>query len=44
MWLARQFFLFKILFCNLQGFKRICEKGALSGHKVSGVRFVVVDG
>lgn len=28
----------------LQGFKEACEKGPLTGHKISGVRFVLEDG
>ncbi|KAK3513494.1 hypothetical protein QTP70_015499 [Hemibagrus guttatus] len=28
----------------IQGFKEACEKGPLTGHKVSGVRFVLDDG
>jgi len=27
-----------------KGFRRVCEKGFLSGHKVSGVRFRLIDG
>lgn len=27
-----------------QGFRDACEKGSLSGHKISGVRFVLEDG
>ena len=27
-----------------QGFRKACEKGLLSGHKVAGVRFVLQDG
>lgn len=27
-----------------KGFLQACEKGAISGHKISGVRFVLVDG
>ena len=27
-----------------QGFREACEKGPLSGHKISGVRFVLEDG
>lgn len=27
-----------------QGFKDACEKGPLSGHKISGVRFLLEDG
>lgn len=27
-----------------QGFRDACEKGPLSGHKISGVRFVLEDG
>lgn len=28
----------------LQGYRDACEKGPLSGHKISGVRFVLEDG
>lgn len=28
----------------LQGFREACEKGPLSGHKISGVRFILEDG
>lgn len=28
----------------LQGFRKACETGHLSGHKVAGVRFVLEDG
>lgn len=31
-------------FFMLQGFRNACEKGILSGHKVSGVCFVLQDG
>lgn len=27
-----------------QGFREACEKGPLSGHKISGVRFILEDG
>ena len=30
--------------CDSQGFRHICETGALTGHKVSGIRFVLEDG
>lgn len=29
---------------TLQGFREACEKGPLSGHKISGVRFLLEDG
>lgn len=29
---------------TLQGYLDACEKGPLSGHKISGVRFVLEDG
>lgn len=32
------------LFLPPQGFRDACEKGPLSGHKISGVRFVLEDG
>ena len=32
------------LLSALQGFREACEKGPLSGHKISGVRFVLEDG
>lgn len=28
----------------LQGFREACEKGPLSGHKISGLRFLLEDG
>ena len=28
----------------LQGFRLTCEKGAMTGHRVSGLRFVLEDG
>lgn len=28
----------------LQGFREACEKGPISGHKISGVRFLLEDG
>ena len=28
----------------LQGFREACEKGPLSGHKISGLKFVLEDG
>ncbi|KAG8173172.1 hypothetical protein JTE90_025230, partial [Oedothorax gibbosus] len=27
-----------------KGFRQMCEKGSLSGHKISGVQFVLIDG
>ncbi|GBL78375.1 Elongation factor G, mitochondrial [Araneus ventricosus] len=30
--------------CIEKGFRMMCEKGALTGHKVSGVEFVLMDG
>lgn len=32
------------MFLMLQGFREACEKGPLSGHKISGVRFLLEDG
>ncbi|NXU94356.1 EFGM factor, partial [Xiphorhynchus elegans] len=31
-------------FLSLQGFRDACEKGLVSGHKISGIRFVLEDG
>lgn len=28
----------------LQGYREACEKGPLTGHKISGVRFLLEDG
>ena len=30
--------------CLLQGFYEACERGFFSGHKISGVKFVLLDG
>lgn len=30
--------------CPPQGFREACEKGLVSGHRISGVRFVLEDG
>lgn len=32
------------LSCRSQGFRDACEKGLVSGHRISGVRFVLEDG